>query len=317
VANETTSTSLNKFIYSAIISPLIMATIAEQALPLQWAREYNLVGQAANAVDVPYFNSILGTANDRGAGVDTEYDATEATALSNTQIGSSKYTLTASEYAVLTEITKNVSEDAISGIDIFGAIQGFLGRALALALSYDFAVLFASSSNSVGTTNTAPTLANILSGIAGIRTRGTLAPGGLGMLLDNQHAIYLESEIMGTAANQAAYLFAGDRMLGIAAGANNGLDPSKLVFSIRGYPAIVTGLTQTANVGVDAVSQILTPSGNGNDEYSTFGLVLKRLPIIELQPAIEKRTTKMVMSMRAGVGFLHNATGTKVVAKAT
>jgi len=317
MANETTGTTLNDLVYSAIISPAIMATLSEHALPLTWCREYNLVGQPANAVDVPYFDSDFGSANDRGAGVDTEYAATEGAALSNTELSTSKFTLTAAEFGILYEVTQTAQEDSISGVDLFGVINDFMARALALAISDDFCALFTGLSNSVGTTNTAPTIANFLSAVAGIRTRGTVAPGGLVSVLDNQHVIYLETEITGTAASTATYLMAGDRLLGIDAGDNNGLDMSRLCFALRGYPCIATGLTDTANAGVDAVSAVFTPAGGGNDPYATFGLIIKRLPQIRTDVDITKRTDKLAMTMRMGVGELHDGTGAKIVAKAT
>lgn len=316
MALETTGTTLNDLIYSAIISPAIMATIAEQALPLTWCREYNLVGQAANAVDVPYFDSDFGTANDRGAGVDGEFAATEATALSNTELSTSKYTLTAAEFGIMYEISQTAQEDAISGIDLFGVINDFMARALALAISDDFCALFAGLSNSVGQSASNPTLANILTAISGIRTRGTVAPGGLAMVFDNQHSVDLETEITGTAASQAAYLMAGDRLLGISGGDNNGLNSNRLWAFLRGYPCYATGLTDTASAGEDAVSCVFTPAGGGNDPYATFGVVIKRLPQVRADSDIAKRTDKLAMTMRMGVGELADSTGCKVVADA-
>lgn len=316
MANESTSTTINDFAYSAIISSFVMATLAEHALPMSWCKEFNLIGQPSGSVDVGYFDSDFGSGDDNGAGVDTEYDATEGTALSNTEVSSSKYTIAAAEYGIAVELTDNVQEDSISGVDILGRIQSHQQRALALAWSKDFVDLFSSLSNSVGSSGSDLTVAQMLAAQVGPRKRGVLADDGMAYILDNEQVDNLEAALIATNAAAAVYASAADRLLGVSAGPNNGLGSSRQVMGFRGYPVYATGLTPTANMAADVVGACITPDGPSNGPYATFGNVIKRAPRFEVERNAKGRSTDLVLSMRMASGELVDGSGTAIITDA-
>src|SRR5688500_8685981 len=98
MANESTTTTINDVYYSAIISPMMMDYAHDWIVATPYLREYSLIGQASAAVDIWSLASDMGTVGGNGAGVDTEFDATQATDLANTALDTNKVTLTASEY---------------------------------------------------------------------------------------------------------------------------------------------------------------------------------------------------------------------------
>ena len=313
MTSETTTTTANDVTYSAVIAPVMMATLAEHALPMSLCREFNIINEPSNAIDVTVADSDVGSADDDGAGVDTEFDATEGSELGNTAFDTSKVTLTAAELGIAYEVTDNVREDTISGIDLFSAITSHMNRALALAWTDNFCALFASLSNSVGGSGSAATVAHLLAAQVGPRRRGTVADDGMTYVLDNKAAGDVESQLTSTIGSAAVYAFAADRMLQANVGPNNGMGQGRQVMSFRGYPVIATGLTDTADSSVNVVSACFTHDGPRNRDYATFGNAIKRLPRFEQERHAKKRTTDLVLTMRMGVGELLDGTGTKIV----
>jgi hypothetical protein len=316
MAGESTTTTINDFAYSAVISTFIMATLAEHSLPMTWCKEFNLIGQPSASVDVGYFDSNFGSAEDNGAGVDAEYDATEATALGNTAIASSKYTIAAAEYGIAVELTDNVNEDSVSGVDILNQIQAHQQRALALAWTKDFVDLFSSISNSVGTTTSALTVAQMLAAQVGPRKRGVLADDGMAYVLENNQTDNLEAELISTNAAAAVYAAGADRLLGVGAGTNNGMGASRHVLTFRGYPVYSSGLNPTANAAADVVGCCFTPDGPNNGPFASFGNVIKRAPRLEPDRSAKARSSDLVLTMRMAPGELVDASATAIITDA-
>ncbi len=316
MANETTTTTANDITYSAIIATALLATLAEHALPMAWCNEYDITASPTNAQDVVRAASDYGSADDDGAGVDTEYDATQGTALSNVAWDTDKVTVTAAEYGIQYEITDNVVEDSITGLNLFEIIFTHMARALALAWTDDFCAQFANLSNSVGTSGADLTVAQTLSAQTGIRRRGVIADDGLVYVLDNQQAEDLEGQLIATAASQSVYATAADRILGVNVGANNGMGSGRQVLSFRGYPVVASGLTDTANAAADVVGACFTPAGPRNGPFATYGNAIKRNLRLETDRDISKRATMLVATMRMGVGEITDGSGTKIVTDA-
>lgn len=313
MANESTTSTINDFAYSAVISTFIMATLAEHSLPMTWCKEFNLIGQPSNSVDVGYFDSSYGSADDNGAGVDTEYDQTEATPLGNTAISSSKYTLAAAEYGIAVELTDNVGEDSVSGVDILGQIQAHQQRALALAWTKDFLDLFSSIGNSVGTTTAVLTVAQMLAAHVGPRKRGVLADDGMVYVLENNQVDNIEAELISTNAAAAVYAAGADRLLGVGGGTNNGMGASRHVLTFRNYPVYSSGLNPTATAGADVVGCCFTPDGPSNGPFASFGNVIKRAPRLEPDRSPKARSSDLVLTMRMAPGELKDESATAII----
>lgn len=318
MANEITLTTIDDFSYSAIIAPVLLATLSETAFFLPWAREFNIVSQPTSALKIGSITSYWGTPGDRGAAVDTEFDATDVTDIANTAVSSGGVTISSGEYGVAHEPSDRVFEDTIDALDLLSILRGTMMSALALAMADDFAALFASLSTTIGTSGADMTIAHALAAKNNIRTAGGYAPDGIGYILDNQAFLDIENAFIGTAEAAAIYAMAADRILNYQPAPNQGMAGDGRVASFRGDPVMATGLTDTANAGADVVSAAFVRSTSANDNagLTTFGQVWKRMPRFETERHAKKRTTDLVMTIRWGVAELLDLTGNKFVTDA-
>lgn len=318
MANETTTTTIDDFNYSAIISPIMTATLSERATFLAWAREFNIVNEPSSAIKIGNLASYWGSPNDDGVGVDTEFNATEATEIANTAVSSGSVTISTGEFGVAHELTDNVTEDTIDSLDLLNILRGSMMGALALAMQDDFAALFANLSTSIGSTGVDLSIAQLLAGKNTIRTAGGYAPNGIGYVLDNQAFLDIENAFLATNAAAAVYAMSADRILNYQPANNHGMAGDGRVASFRGDAVIATGLTDTANAGADVVSAgfVISTAANDAAGLTTYGQAWKRMPRFETERHAKKRTTDLVMTLRWGIAELLDATGVKYVTDA-
>jgi hypothetical protein len=315
MANETTTTTLDDVTHASLIEPVMMAALSEKPGLKRFAREFSAIGKSTNALKIPTETSWWGSANDDGAGVDTEFDATAVTDISNTAVSTGGVTLTAAEYGVAIEVEDKVSEDSVAGIDLFMMFETRMLHVLSLAMDDDFCALFAGLSNSVGSTGVDLTIAQLLQAQTDLRVRGVDAPDGVVYVLDNQQASDAESAFIATNAAAAVYAMAADRVLAWSPQSNNGMS-NRMISTFRGYEVHTTGITDTANAAADVVGSCFTFSSSSNDPHATFGAIWKRLPRFETERHAKKRTTDLVMTVRWGCGELLDGSGDKIVTDA-
>lgn len=317
--NEITTTSLDDVTNASLVEPVIILALSEQpGLTIRSCREFSAIGKATNAIKIPTQTSYWGSPNDRGAGVATAFNSTEGNAFGNTPVATGGVTCTAAEYGVAHALTDNVAEDsAIDALELMNLFTSQMLAVMQLALDDDFVALFASLSQSAGATNTAISIANMITAQQGIRTRGTNADA-LMYVLDNVPAAYLETALVATNAAAAVYALSADRLIGYAPRSDNGMKSNREIMDFRGYPVVVSGLCDTANAGVDSVGACYCPSTAYNDSTgaTTFGMLWKRLPRFETQRQAKGRATDLVMTMRAGVCELQDGSGTALITKA-
>jgi hypothetical protein len=315
MANETTTTTMNDVTYAAAIVPVMLDYLHDWVVASQYLRPFNANGRGSASVDIPSLESNMGTVGDGGGGVDTEFNATQATSLSNTAVSTAKVTLTSVEYGVAHDITDNVFEDSIAGLDLMNAVLSNMARILQTAFEDDVCALFAGLTASVGTTTVALSVADMIAAQTGIRTRGARAQDGVAYVLDENQAQDLENALTATNSAAAVYAAATDRLLGVTPGPNHGLSNGH-VLNFRGYPVWATGLTDTANAGADVVGGCFVPSTPANDPMATFGVVTSREFRLETDRDIKLRATQVVATMRKGAGELLDGSGTKIVTDA-
>lgn len=319
MANEITTTAYNDITNASLTLPFIIRALSES--PDIWfhAKQFDLTGDFASPVlSLPVENAFWGTANDDGAGVDTEFDGAQGTDLSNTAATTGAVTCTPGEYGVAMEVTDNVSEDSVSAIDVFGWIQSRLVFAIQLAMADDFAALFASLSQSVGSSGVNISVANMIAAFQGIRTSGANADAMVA-ILDNQQANDLEDALIATNAAAAVFALSADRLIGYLPGPGAGsVNAARQVMTFRGAPVFNTGLTDTANGGADVVGAVFCPSTawNDNSGATTFGMAWKRLPRIESDRIILGRSTQLVATARAGFCEMQDLSGRAVITDA-
>ena len=311
-----TTTTINDVYYSAIVGPMMMDYAHDWIVATQFLREFNLVGQSANAQDVPKLATAMGTVGDGGGGVDAEFNATEGTDLSTTTLSTDKVTITCSEFGVFRALTDNVLEDSISGLDWLRLVLNDSTRILMTALEDDVCALLSAFSNTVGTSGADLTIAQLLSAQVGIRKRGIRAPDGVVYVLDEQQVDDVEAALIATSTSMAAYAFAADRVLGSpTVGPNNGLSNGH-VLSFRNCPVWSSGLTDTANAGADVAGACFVPSTPANDSLAALGIAWKRMFRLETDRDISLRATEYVSTMRVGVAELEDKAGTSIITDA-
>lgn len=282
----------------------------------QFLREYSLIGQPSNAVDIWSLATDLGTVGAHGASYDAEFDGTEATDLSNTALDTNKVTLTASEYGVMRTITDNVLEDSIGGIDWLRIVLNDSTRILVAALEQDASALLASFSNTSGSTGSDLTVAQLLAAQVGIRKRGIRAPDGVVYVLADEQVDNVEAALIATSTSAASYAGAADRLLGSPApGENNGMS-NGLVMRFRGADVWSTGVSPTANAAADDTGACFVRSSPANDPMAALGIVWKRMFRLETDRDISLRATEYVATMRVGVGEILDAAGTSIITDA-
>jgi hypothetical protein len=316
MANEITTTTLDDLTNATLVEATIIYALSEQPGLYKMCREFNLIGKPTLAAKIPTETSWWGSANDDGAGVDTEFDATQATALSNTAVSTGSVTCTPTEYGVAHAVTDNVAEDSVPIEFVTGQSMRML-HVLSLAMEDDFLALLVSLSNAVGTSGVDLTLAQAISAQQGLRVRGVVADA-LAYILDNQQASDLESALMATNAAAATFALSADRLIGYSPSSDNGMGASRNIGMLRGVPVFTTGLTDTANAAADVVGACICPSTAANDAIgsTTFGMAWKRLPRFETQRQAKLRATDLVMSARTGFVELQDGSGTSIVTDA-
>lgn len=319
MALETTTTSLDDFTHSSLVEPTVIMALTEIAgFVTSNFREFNGIGKATNALKIPTQTSWWGAPDDDGAGVDTEFNGTEGTALGNTQAASGSVTITCAEYGVASALTDNVGEDSVlDGLEMLNFVTGPMILALGLALDDDGLALLASLSNSVGSSGSNITIAQMIAAQQGLRVRGANSDAVM-YLLDNQQALDIETELQSANAAAAVFALSADRLIGYAPTADHGMGASRHIMNFRGIPVHTNGMTDTANAGADVVGACFCPSTAYNDATgaTTFGYAWKRLPKFETQRQAKGRSTDLVMTMRAGVAELQDGSGTKIVTDA-
>ncbi len=315
MANESTTTSLNDIVYSAWIELAWLGYAMDWIVFQQFCRRFSLIGKPSASLDVPRYDSDMGTVGDTGTGVATAFDATEGTDLTVTQATTSKVTLSVSEYAIMRVLTDDIGEDSVSGLDVMDRMLADAARILMTAFEDDGVGLFGSLSNTVGTTTADLTIAQTLAAHVGIRKRGHVAPDGVVYVLDEQQVDDLEAALIATSTSAASYAGATDRLLGVDRTANNGLGNGH-VMNFRGYPVYSSGLTDTANAGADVVGACFVPSSEANNPQATFGVLDKRPFRVEPQRDASLRASELVFSMRKGVGEITDGSGTAIITDA-
>lgn len=317
MANETTTTTLDDYTNATLVEPVVILALSERGgMAVRNCREFNLIGKQTLAAKIPTETAWWGSANDHGAGVDTEFDGTQATALANTAMSSGSVTITPTEYGVAAALTDNVIEDSVP-IDVIDQMTSRMLHVLGLAMDCDYLAGLANLSNVVGSTGVDLTLAQAIAAQQGLRTRGVEADA-LAYILDNEQVLNLDTVFLSTNAAAAVYAMSADRMIGYAPTADNGMGTSRQVMTLRGVPAYSTGLGPTANAGADVVGACLCPSTAFNDASgaTTHGIAWKRLPRFETQRQAKLRATDMVMTARAGFGELQDGAGSAIITDA-
>lgn len=318
MANEISTSTYDDLTYTAAIAPIVIAALSEKAGLWRTSREFNLIDAPSAAQKIPTETPWWGTANDDGAGVDTEFDGSQLVDVSNTSASTGSVTISAGEYVVGQEITDYVLEDSIRGIDLFMLLRDKHIFAIDLAMTDDFCALFAGLSNSVGSSGSNLTVAQAISAQQGLRIRGAESDTTM-YVLDNQQSLDIETDLMSTNAAAAVFALSADRLIGYAPTPDHGMGASRVIMRLRGnLPVVATGLTDTANAGADVVSACFCPSTAFNDASgaTTFAYAWKRAPRLETDRTAIGRANVLVMTARSASAEIQDGSGCAIIADA-
>ncbi len=302
MANETTTTTLTEIVNSEWIRPVFQDYSHEFVNATRFCLKQSLVGKGTSTWAQPVPVSDMGTVGDGGAGVDAEYNATEATALSNIQLDLGEATISTSELGIRREISDTALEDIVDGFAMVQFIVRDAARILMTALEDDVIALFGSASNTTGATGVNLSVANVNDAIGALRNRGIRAPGGLVAVLSDTQMGDFEDALEATGTSWAVYPGTADKLMGAERNPDNGLTDGR-VLRYKNVDFYQSGLVDTANTGADDAGAMFVPA-MGNEGFEALGLAESRPFTSETERNAASRTTLVVCTLRAGAGIL-------------
>src|SRR3990167_451569 len=149
MANEITTTAANDIVQTELITQAFLdfAMDAMVAIPLFYYDGSLLPNGTGNKLQVPVMSGAITTADDNGAWGDTEYDATEGTALSNAALTTGSVTVTVGEYGYMITDTDNIAEDSTIAGSFYAEMAQTAAKVIYAAKEVDACALSASLSN--------------------------------------------------------------------------------------------------------------------------------------------------------------------------
>jgi hypothetical protein len=312
IAGATTTTSLTELINSEFINDFIGDYLGNYKNPSQFFLPI-MINNGASTVSQPRWVSDVGTVPEDGAAVDTEFDATEATDLTANELETTDATFSVVEYGLLREPSDTALEDATL-ITIQNIVENAVGI-LMDAMNDDACALFASLSNSSGSTGVDMTIANVNDALYQLARRG--AKGTLVGVFDNIQVEDFSNALEAASTSMASYAGAADRMMAAGADPNQGRNVEGYALSFKGVDIYRQGLTDTANTGADVVGAIFVrgdiPAQRG---MATYGQAYRRPFTVATQRDESARCTELVFTARWGCGEIFDGTGQKLVTDA-
>ena len=315
---ETTGTSVTETVYGEWISPFVASYADQYRNPTQFFARFDPLN-GSSTVAVPRLDSDLGDPNDDGVGVDTEYAATDGTDLANTELTTADATFSISEYGLMRTITDSVMESSQSAQSLLAMIIPDGAAVLMAAANDDACALFASLSNSSGTSTENCSVANVDDAIYDLAERG--AQGELVGIFDHQAIRDFQDALQGSGVTpqltSATYAGAADRLMNVQPNGDSGRNVEGYVLSYKGVPIYRQGLCDTANTAADVVSAIFV-RGDIESQRGTaaFGQGSLREFRLETERNASLRATEFVMTMRWGCGEIGDTFGQKLVTDA-
>ena len=312
ITGATTTTSLTELINTEFINDFIGNYLENYKNPTQFFLPIN-ISNGASTVSQTRWVSDVGTVPEDGVAVDTEFDASEATDLVANELETTDATFSVVEYGLLREPSDTALEDAtiITIQDIVANAAGILMD----AMNDDACALFASLSNSSGSTGVDLSVANVDDALYQLARRG--AKGTLVGILDNIQAEDFQNALQAASSNIAVYAGAADRMMAVSTDPMQGRNVEGYLLSYKGVEFYRQGLTDTANTGADVVGAIFVrgdiPAQRG---YATYGQASRRPFRMATQRDESARCTELVFTARWGAGEIFDGTGQKLVTDA-
>lgn len=312
MANETTLTTLTELVHSEWINPFILSYAQNYKNPSQFLLKMD-PQNGSTTVSAPRWVSDEGDVNDEGAAVDTEYDATEATDLSNTALETLDETFSISEYGLLRTVTDHVFESAQSAASVLASLTPQSASILMAAGNQTACALFASFTNQSGDTSNDPlTIAFIDDAIYDLAERGVT--GELVGILHHDQVRDFMNALQATSTSVTTYAGAADRQMAMDPSPDQGRNVDGFALRYKGINFYRNGLVSTANTAANVVGAIFARGDiPAQADMAAIGQGSLRDFRVETERNASLRATEFVFTMRWGCGIVNNAHGQEVI----
>lgn len=286
----TTTTTLTELVNSEFISPAILEYALDSIVAAPYVNMLDLRGKATGTGSFPRW--VLDSATDI---------ASETTDLSSETLETTDVTVSAAEVGIRRDISDTAQEDNILGAALYDFLVKDAGNLLGVSLDDDIVALFGSFSNSVGTSGSDLTLANMAGAISQLRKQKSR--GAPVFILDDQQAEDL----------QAAQLASSATTIGsfMDIKASN----AEFLGTFMGAPVYSSSLCDTANTGDDVAGGLFI-RGDVSPNAAAIGMVMARDVRVEMDRDIHNRTTLVVATARWGVGEINDDAGVGIITDA-
>lgn len=312
MANETTLTTLTELVHAEWINPFILSYAENYKNPAQFLLRMDPVN-GSTTVSAPRWVSDQGTVNDAGAAVDTEYDATEASDLSNTALETLDETFSISEYGLLRTVTDHVVESAQSAQAVLQFIVPDAASILMAAGNQTACALFASFTNQSGDVSADPlTIAFVDDAIYDLAERGVT--GELVGILHHDQVRDFMNALQASSTSMAVYAGAADRQMAASTSPDQGRNVEGFSLRYKGVDFYRNGLVSTANTAANVVGAIFARGDiPAQANMAAIGQGYLREFRVATQRDESLRATEFVATMRWGCGIINNAHGQELI----
>lgn len=286
----TTSTSVTSTILAKVIDPLTIAYQYDDTTAVPFFRYKDMSGQQSAVASFPRKNK------DSYGSV-----ATETTSLTPTTWQYTAVDVTVARYGIAREVTETAIEDSIVGQALY--VSEWVKDAAILfgeQLDTDATALFPSLTAVCGVTNTALTIATLVTGMATQRANKAKGPQVI-HLHDLQLKDLQAAQAAATATPWMAFY-------------QPNADGSQFGGYFMGAPVWSSSKNATANTAVDRVGAIFS-QGQSAPDFCAFAFAAKRMPSSKTQTDILQDGYIWASFARYGVGMVANSFGTKVLSK--
>ena len=268
MANETTYTTATEVIDSEYINREVQASIREHSIMMPLMKVVDIGPMSTRTVAFPKSNSLT---------VSTKTN--DATALSNVAWNPTDVTTTVAEYGVRAEVTDMAAESAV--MDIGATVANEITRAILENFETAATALLAAFSNTVGTSGSNATAANLLEAVKDLRVNAKSASGNAVGVLHPQQIYDIQSEGFVATSNIGTAHAREDVQRVFGSEPGSGMTKA-YVGNFGDLPLLSSGLVTTANSAADRAGGVFVYPGAGMND-AALGCALKWMPRIETQ----------------------------------
>jgi hypothetical protein len=293
MANETTTTTLTELVNSSYIERLILDYAIDEVVIAPHCLVSDLAGKASKVADFSVWVK------------DSAADITEATAMSNTALETTRVQVTAAQVGILREITDLVVATNIHGSGLYDSVVQDGAQLLADALENDLAAEFANASGSVGTSGTDMSVADFVSAMS---TLNTAKAKGLKVCVLHPTQV---GDLQASIAASSATIFGNESVSQSLLDAGQGA----YVGNLFGVDIWYSSHGPSANMGADVTGAMFISSPS-RPKNSAYGIAQLWLPKVKQETSAANTSELLGITMCYGVGEISDFNTVQIVTDA-